>query len=1181
MYTMFSDTRVLDIDDAHLRRLYLEWYDGSLKSSMAIASAARQAAVHDWDTTSYKRTVDPDATVTNKNSTTDITGTIATAYSTLSEEELSSFLDMIRDMPVDKKVAAILEHLKKRDVIALAKSAKVAVDEQKITKDVAKERLLSETERRYNERMTHLKKRSDEEIDKEFDKFIYTVKSGYVEDIDDLYVSVMSSELMQNNSALDIAKSMEEKDHAVYTRTKANIVSAMKRRLSTISRNLSKKEMAKLVKDNSDILNEDGTLRTDAYQDIVKNRPINKSVEILATLEQRIINLSNDVLKDGKYDRDNAIRYKKDGQATINKLQREINILKEELKTATQPIVVTVAEEPVIVNTGKQVPDALVGLLEYTFDKTAKTQVQFMDGGTKEHVKTQVKNFIKDNAEYLSKLSQADIEDILDFYMDSEIIPTTNTPRKYAAIQMSVLAYIYTSVKNNGMYILTEEQLTKLYDRLFSMPSMAGQILANWRSVMQELKPASTIVSKLGELYGIEFNETTLNSLAYAITTKDAEAAERYRKQLYNEALEKYTGRKRHFADRMLQFQHAAMLSSPGTWLRNITSNIVISTMSVATEQVGQRVGKLIKKLFPKAGRLPDTVNRPVPIGEVAPKSRKQYELVGTVVSNDVRQFIQKDVLESNLYNEIRDGLTKLDARQMDRHSESFTLAELISSGIASEISRKTSVNNKYLREWYNFVFKRMSDDRFVKKTFIKTLGKMLTEDHVDVSKGMTNQAVQEHIVTAYKFAAAKYMHKTNMFNTIDSWIRSKGGPWTYFAWKQILPFASAGWNWFLEGLNYTPVGLGKAIYQYARLENTIAKAELKEQQDKNAPFGRFTKYIVEQNLGKGVIGTCGFIIGSLLAATGLAKIDEEDGKYKLNIGDTYIDISSVFGTQGIFMGIVLFGSIKDKDMNAMDVINSVITQTLNDSIMTDFYNTFRYKQNIGDYVMDIPFKVVSMFIPNLIKSLSHANKYKVAYEPGIIGKLEKLLVQAVPTLAYALPHQIDPYTGEDKVMYKVWYLSQFLSKYSPIKVQPYSVSKYEKEAISLGVEKGTLRGGYTINGDKIRLNKSQLEKLNSKYGELNKAELERLMSNSAKYNVLDEKTKKYVSLTYRNMTDKQKATIVNSIMDYNSGLAKIYIMTQLGYDYYASDKDYEKLKKMGVKKIYKKTKDKSGLVKS
>lgn len=115
-------------------------------------------------------------------------------------------------------------------------------------------------------------------------------------------------------------------------------------------------------------------------------------------------------------------------------------------------------------------------------------------------------------------------------------------------------------------------------------------------------------------------------------------------------------------------------------------------------------------------------------------------------------------------------------------------------------------------------LFKVLSDDPWINKRTLRYFGKMLTEDKVDLSQGLTNQ-VMNTFAEAYTLAAWDYMHKPNVFNAIEERIRKKTGTAGYFLWKQFLPFASAGWNWFVEGLNYTPIGLVKAIVDFARLE--------------------------------------------------------------------------------------------------------------------------------------------------------------------------------------------------------------------------------------------------------------------------------------------------------------------------------------------------------------------------
>ena len=62
-------------------------------------------------------------------------------------------------------------------------------------------------------------------------------------------------------------------------------------------------------------------------------------------------------------------------------------------------------------------------------------------------------------------------------------------------------------------------------------------------------------------------------------------------------------------------------------------------------------------------------------------------------------------------------------------------------------------------------------------------------------------------------------------------------------------------------------------------------------------------------------------------------------------------------------------------------------------------------------------------------------------------------------------------------------------------------------------------------------------------------------------------------------MNEEQKRAAINSVMSNNSSLAKIYILTNSGeFKYYATDSEYEELRKYGVtKNIYRKTDKLSG----
>ena len=325
--------------------------------------------------------------------------------------------------------------------------------------------------------------------------------------------------------------------------------------------------------------------------------------------------------------------------------------------------------------------------------------------------------------------------------------------------------------------------------------------------------------------------------------------------------------------------------------------------------------------------------------------------------------------------------------------------------------------------------------------------------------------------------------------------------------------------------------------------------------------------------------------IGIALAATGHAGIDEEDDKYKLFIAiggeKITVDISNVFGTQGILVGIALISSFKG-DGDIMSAIAATLDAMFSDSVYSDVFNSFRYSDSFGDWLLQQPFTILGMFIPNFISTLSSiVNRYKIKYSSGIAGKFERLAVKAIPGIAYAFPKYMDPYTGETQVPYKAQMLVTLANKLTPFKIYPYNVSDIEKEAISVGVNKGQLTGRYEINGEKVKLSAEEFQTANEYYGKLNNKKLSELYSNKKSYKVWDEKKQEYVELKYSKMTDKQKKTVIERIMNDNGTITKVYMLTSKGYKYYTTESNYDELKKLGIKNVYKKTKDKEGFVKS
>lgn len=1121
----------LDISEKYLRKLWMEYFDGTVAAGGYIAAIAKIAAISKWKVTGEGSTI----------STRSLDDTVGKDM---------ALEEVLEDVSAKDAFSYILNNGDRSDKI----DDIIKAVTPKIIKKLREMGPLK-AEKYLQQKREQLEEMSDRDFIKSYKKY---VEGQSEEEINKMFLKTIIVE----TGAIDISKlSDQQLDQLEITantiskkvdRPNTAVVNNIKSLVRTIKANLSKKDTTRFLKDNGDIFDNNLDVKKDLYQTVDdKGRIRLKDASELLELENRVRQLSKSV-RANDYSSEQSLKFRKKMDRELEKLRIENEHLAEKLgksKTQVQAVTYEIADDVITIDTKKEIPSALKRILESNFSKPAKSTTQYLTEQDQMHVQSNFKKFVSENVEYLISLTQADVDQIIDFYLTSEIIPSTNKARQYSAIQVYLMTYIISNA-NSGRFLLTDTQRSELTTRLESIISMSAANLSNWKAAMKLLKPEETLIQSAAKATGIEFAVSDVQALVEATNSGDIERIQAAKTAMYENALKSYKGIKRSFFDRLLKFERMAMLSGPGTWVRNQVSNLMVVTGNKSAEYLSGPIVKMLDKLFPKTFKHRDN----------------QYKLVGTKVTSEVQTFIKREIIDSKLLELIRDGFSKYDTRKYkpNETTSEQSLSDLIQNSIRSKIMKDTYSNSKVVNETYKFLFKMLSDDKYIDRAAIKYLGKMLTEDNVNLNEGLSTDVIN-HIADAYVMAAQDFMHTTNFFNDIETKLRERLGDKAFFVYKQFLPFAAASWNWFVAGLKYTPVGLVQGIYQYAKLENTIEKIEKRKQKGEQVASSRFAEYIAKRNIGKGVIGTIGCAIGIALAAFGVAGIDEEDGKYKLRVGDVYVDISDIFSTQGIFVGIAAFSSIKSGDI--WSAMGNVLDTMFLDSTFTDMFNSFRYSETFGDWLRDQPFSILSMFIPNMLKVLTSTTYgHKVQYSKGILGKLERIAAQSVPGMAYALPKQYDPYTGEYQIQYKVWFLTKLVDKLSPLDIYAYNISEQEKIAMSLGVKKGPLTGRYKINGEKINLNSKELSEANRFYGELNSKDLKEFISGTKKYKVFDDKKGKYVELTYSKMTDKQKAAVIDRIMSNNSSKAQIYILTKHGYyKYYASQEEYKELKKLGI----------------
>lgn len=992
----------------------------------------------------------------------------------------------------------------------------------------------------------------------------------------------------------DVEAAIIRASNRMSKRTPRNMVQNIKHHEADInamirSKTIKSEGRKQFLRDTKGVFDENFNLIKDTYKS-ANGRYLEES--ILLKLEKTLKDLKQ-AIKDGVYSKQ-GVDFHKESEAFMDEVRKT---LKEMSKG--KPVEFKLSNNEVRVNSSKPMPEAIRKIINTELDKSAPTRVQMLTKDNEIHAKIMMSKFIEGNIDFLQNLDQGEVDEIIDYFLTTEMLPSTNEGIIYVSVKQFMLGYLLKANDEGGRpFSLTEKQINDVENHLRTMVSAASTIVVNWREILRSYNLRKEETKASMRFYDLNLSHETQDLVVRAVISGNVTAMRNAKDQAFKELKKKYGNRKTTIWEKMINLQRVMMLSSPGTWVRNIASNLLIGGVK---SKEGKVIIPGLNEITELMALLPQTKASKrlaaKDISEHRTGSRRvytQYKIVGTKVTTDVQSFIKKDLLDNGYLNLITNGLMKYSTGSL--RSTGLTGVDKVVGLIKSAVENQLFDNTNFAQF---IISKVMSDSWAVNRSMIRFLGKMLTEDNVDVSKGMTEN-ILPYIADAYVMAAQDFMHRPNFFNKLEYWAKNHarhtiGDNWAgaaFFLYKQIIPFGAASWNWFVDKLDYTPLGLGKGIIDLIRLENTVDRMITAQSKGVQVRSQRFAEYLSKRRIGKGVIGTVALIAGILLVAAGKAGVDDEDDKYKIWVGSgpdrIYLDLSNLHGTNSLTVGMAIADSFIDARNGEFNidkfnkVISDVLDEMLNDFVLTDVYNQFRHYDSLGEAAVDMPIQIVDMFMPKFLGTVSAAfRKHRIKYSSGFKGDLERLAGSFFAPLAESLgaEYWINPYTGKPEAVNKFYWMTIF-NKFSPVKVNQYEIGESEKIAIGLGISSSMLTGRYTINDKKVNLDSAALNELNTYYGERNAKELKDFINGKTKYRV-ETVNGDYKLLSYRTMTDAQKKAVIERIMSNNSRFAKIYILTKDGkYKYYASDSEYEELRKAGiVKNVYRKTKKLEGFV--
>ena len=824
-----------------------------------------------------------------------------------------------------------------------------------------------------------------------------------------------------------------------------------------------------------------------------------------------------------------------------------------------------------------------------------------------QHEVTSWEAFYDANRDTLLGLTRTDVENIVDFIEGG--VATFNGPaNKLAAFQIFTLGFIIDAAQrnlNNWNFSNAEIQaMRELYERIAgahgSGLNAAGQMLSivnPYKKVQQhmledynigdaELQPLINSVEGLQNAKDKKSYEQNANNIA-------AELRSIERRMLLHQIVERYEGlsdrkkakidRKyditalekmsddelrnlsdkdfykrvpwlgnRSLYERIKSFRYLSMLSSPLTWARNVISNVVQTGLTGAANAIGKIV---LPKKFYRAD---------------------QYDLSRVKVSDEVKNFIRTAITNNDVFEALYDNTTKYDDRGKPTKKGNVRKNMFITM-IVRSLEKKYAANHRFdtvaMNRVSRFINDRISDKRFIRYAATRYLGKLLqikiNNGEIDLSQGLTNE-VLDTFADAVVMANDQYMHKRSFLADMLDGLRDKH-PYAYEVLSWWQPFLNSGFNWFGEMLKYTPAGMIRAIWNITHLENRIARAKSNRESGLVDTDPRVIQYLAAQDIGKGVIGLIGTITGALLAAFGVLKIDEDDDKFYMTVGDVKVDISNIFGTSSILIGaaLTIFGLDNDQDgepdYSAADILGIVADYITEGFILKDIIDRHKWDSGMYEALLTETESILRSFVPQIIQLIVRAtNNENIRYSSGFMGMLERWLNTFIPTQPFG-ERKINPYTGEVSTKYAIPVFGELLKGglFGP-KIFWEDKSEMEEYARSLGVNKGMLTSDKLTSEDGKSYDIDNY-KLNEKYGQLNSATLANIAKGKYYVQMPDGS---YKTLSWDKMSDEQKANVIDRLMRQNADLAKIWYWTQILHKkYYASASLYKAAKEAGITK--------------
>ncbi len=442
------------------------------------------------------------------------------------------------------------------------------------------------------------------------------------------------------------------------------------------------------------------------------------------------------------------------------------------------------------------------------------------------------------------------------------------------------------------------------------------------------------------------------------------------------------------------------MLSGTKTWIKNFSSNILIRPLELASEKIG---GAIERKYITKrtGNRTTDAPNR-------AERAAGREAFTGEIGQTMVDYFV-----------------THADTG----HGSGFDLNH-----------NNRTFNNEWLQAYKNIVdFAMQAGDRpFWEQCYteelavIKRLGTKIPDTQrvdgreVKVLRDMTLEEMKTE--AAVRATERVFQEDNNIVSAINGARRES--PMIDLMITSIMPFLKTPTNVASRMMQYSPIGLARAIIQYGLWDG---------KRNGGANFDQ-RKFVM--NLGRGLTGTGVAVVGALLASLGAiqpGREDEEDKKLGVirkaqgrsystyfKLGDWEIPLDFAQPSSGpLYIGAKIAWALEEMggDVNVPALIGTVLygsaletgNQLFDNSFLSGFSALFSGYNDVAgiasNIVENIAENQASRLTPSAIRALAKVTDPYVrdVYSQNAVKQfLNRQIVQNWPLLRQTLPVKTD-----------------------------------------------------------------------------------------------------------------------------------------------------------------------------